>query len=55
MRTGYELREGSRMIAERIERARIEDENAALHARIRMTRACLKVLDRRLAEELRAA
>lgn len=55
MKTGYEIREGSRILAERFERTELERREAALRARLAVTRAGLVVLVKAIDEELRAA
>lgn len=51
MRTGYEIHEGSRMIAERIEQHRQE----ALAKRLETVRKGLVVLVKQIDEDLKAA
>lgn len=55
MKTGYEIREGSRMLAERIERAEQEKREAALRQRLDVTKAGLVVLVKQIERELQAA
>lgn len=50
-RTGFEIREGSRMIAERIERARIE----TLEQKLKVVRSGLVVLVKQIDDELKTA
>lgn len=50
-RTGYEIREGSRMIAERIARAQPNP----LEAKLRIVRSGLVVLVKHIDSEIRAA
>lgn len=55
MRTGYETREGSRMICERIERAQAREREKALRGRLAVTRAGLIVLVQQIERELKTA
>lgn len=54
-RTGYEIREGSRMLAERFARAEAERREAALQARLAVTKAGLVILNKQLEREIKAA
>lgn len=51
MKTGYEIREGSRMIAERIERARVE----ACRRRLALLRHNMYVAIKSIEDEMKRA
>lgn len=55
MTTGYNIREGSRMLAERIEQAQQAEREEALRQRLAVTRAGLVVLAKEIERELQAA